>query len=185
MVTKTDSINESNGYNISSLQYAWSDYNSKICYTNADSLLNKRDELLALLTKYHFDIIVITEVLPKNRQSADWHCGIFCKWLWFSTDLGISNGRGIIICVKSDINAIALKLLEYHHIEAIGIKIKLRSNDWLFLVAVCRSPNCSDECIAELEHVLGYDKEGLTRAKKGKRKVQGVPQSQTAALPRH
>ena len=119
--TKTDSINESNGSNISSLQYAWSDYNSKIFYTNADSLLNKTDELLALITNNQFDNIVITEVLPKNRDNLQINIVEFSinGYNIFSTDLGISNG-------------IALNVLEYQHIEAIGIKIKLRNNNWLF-----------------------------------------------------
>ena len=36
-----------------------------------------------------------------------------------------------------------------------------------------------------LEKIIDSDFVGLNVTKKGKRKVQGVPQSQTAALPRH
>lgn len=40
-------------------------------YTNADSILNKREELMAMVELHHYDIIVITETLPKNRENMD------------------------------------------------------------------------------------------------------------------
>ena len=62
--------------------------------------------------------------------------------------------------MRSDINATKLKLSVLHHIEATGIKIKLRNSDWLFLIAVYHSPNCHVDCLGELEKILDYDKEG-------------------------
>ena len=82
----------------------------------------------------------------------------------YNTTLGTSTGRGIIIYVKNAINATALKLFELQHIEATGIKIKLRNSDWLFLIAVYRSPNCHEDCQVEVEQILSYDKEGSCRA---------------------
>ena len=38
-------------------------------YLNADSLLNKRDELRAVVSQTEPDIIAITEVLPKNTRT--------------------------------------------------------------------------------------------------------------------
>ena len=69
----------------------------------------------------------------------------------FSTLISAEEGRGIIIYVRSDINATKLNLFDFHHIEATGIKIKLKSSDWLFLIAVYRSPNCHVDCLGELE----------------------------------
>ena len=68
-------------------------------YFIQDNLLNKRDELLALITKNQFDIVVITEVLPKNRDNLQINIVEFSVsgYNRFSTDLGVSNGRGIII----------------------------------------------------------------------------------------
>ena len=65
-----DSSDDSSSRN-SSLQSAWSKDFSKIFNTNADSLLNKRDELQVLITKYKYDIIIITEFLPKNRDKTN------------------------------------------------------------------------------------------------------------------
>ena len=66
-----------------------------LSYTNADSLLNKRDELLALITKNPFVIIVITEVLSKNRDNLRIDSVVFSVngYNIFSTNFGISTGR--------------------------------------------------------------------------------------------
>ena len=56
--------------NVSSLQHAWSENESLMLYTNADSLMNKRDVLETLISMNKYDIFVITEVLPKNRISS-------------------------------------------------------------------------------------------------------------------
>ena len=48
-------------YNVNSL---------KCMYTNADSLLNKRSELVNVILKDQPDIIMIAEVLPKNVNEA-------------------------------------------------------------------------------------------------------------------
>ena len=56
--------------NVSSLQHAWSANESLMLYTNADALMNKRDELETLISINKYDIVVITEVLPKNRISS-------------------------------------------------------------------------------------------------------------------
>ena len=82
----------------------------------------------------------------------------------FSTLISAEEGPGIIIYVTSDINATKLNLFDFHYIEATGIKIKLRSSDWLFLIAVYRSPNCHVDCLGELEKLLDYDKEGPVKA---------------------
>ena len=39
-----------------------------VMYTNADSILNKRKELMTMVDLHHYDIIVITEILPQNRD---------------------------------------------------------------------------------------------------------------------
>ena len=82
----------------------------------------------------------------------------------FNTVFSAEEGRGIMIYVRSDINATKLKLFDFYHIEATGIKIKLRNSDWLFLIAVYHSLNCHVDCLGELEKVLDYDKEGPVKA---------------------
>ena len=160
-----DSSDSSSSRN-SSLQSAWSYDCSKIFYTNADSLLNKRDELQVLITKYKYDIIIITEFLPKNRDKTNTAEVEFIinGYKLFHTDMHQEKMRGTLIYIKNNIHSIELNLPRYQLIEAVGAKIKLRNNDWLFLIAVYRSPNSANECIQELEHVLSYEKEGNTKA---------------------
>ena len=42
----------------------------KIFYTNADTLLNKLNELRLIVEVYCYDVVVITEVLPRNSRSC-------------------------------------------------------------------------------------------------------------------
>ena len=93
--------------------------------------------------------MVVTEVLPKYRTSSEISDVEFhiSGYRMYRTELNTNKGRGIIIYVKNDINATTLKLFELQHIEAVGVKIKLRNSDWLFLIAVYRSPNCHVDCL--------------------------------------
>ena len=135
-------------------------------YINADPLLNKRDELASLISTNKYDIVVVTEVLNQKRTSSDISDVEFHirGYSMYNTTLSTNIGRGIIIYVNNNINATALKLFELQHIEAKGIKIKLRNSDWFFLIAVYRSPNCHVDCLVELEQILSYDKAGPCRA---------------------
>ena len=152
--------------NVSSLQHAWFENESLMLYTNADYLMNKRDELKTLISINKYDIVVISEVLPKNRTSCTisetkFHIN---GYRMFNTELSSDKGRGIITYVKTEIKATALNLPNFQHIEATEIKIKLRNSDWLFLIAVYRSPNSNVDCLIELEYILSYDKEGHIKA---------------------
>ena len=50
----------------------------------------------------------------------------------FHTDMHQEKMRGTLIYIKNDIHSIELNLPRYQLIEAVGAKIKLRNNDWLF-----------------------------------------------------
>ena len=68
----TTNINDSSHTEDQScLQHVWSENESSFFYTNADSLLNKRDELALIISTNKYDIVVVTEVLPKNRTSSN------------------------------------------------------------------------------------------------------------------
>ena len=41
-----------------------------IYYTNADNLLNKRNELQLVIASKQPDVLVITEIFPKNIEST-------------------------------------------------------------------------------------------------------------------
>ena len=42
-----------------------------VLYTNVDSFMNKRDELGALIQNKSYDVIALTEILPKNKDQFD------------------------------------------------------------------------------------------------------------------
>ena len=124
--------------NVSSLQHAWSENELLMLYTNADFLMNKRDKLEKLISINKYHIVVITEVLPKNRISStisetEFHINGHGM---LNTELSSDKGRGIITYVKTEIKATAFNLPHFQHIEATGIRIKLKSSDWLFQIAV-------------------------------------------------
>lgn len=115
-------------------------------------MLNKREELSTLISIHHYDVIVITETLPKNRENCEIQrvelqldgYNLFCK------DPGNYNGRGVAIYIRDNINASLLEVEQYQHIEVVGVKIRLINNDWLFIQGLYRSPNSSNECTREL-----------------------------------
>ena len=77
---------------------------------------NKRDELQVLSTKYKYDIIIITEFLPKNRDKANVAELEFIinRHKLFHTDMNQENVRGTLIYKKNDTHFIELNLPRYH-----------------------------------------------------------------------
>ena len=96
---------------------------------------NKRDEIHVLSTKNMcinlYDIIIITEFLPKNRDKANLAEVEFIinGYKLLHTDMNQENVRGTLIYVKNYIHSFELNLPRYHLIEAVGVKAKLRNND--------------------------------------------------------
>lgn len=74
-----------------------------IYYTNADNLMNKIDELRIRSSAMNFDIVVVTEVYPKNIDSSS----IFLSEVSISGYKSFTcssnvceSSRGVIIYVK-------------------------------------------------------------------------------------
>ena len=63
--TSYTELNESNQHKTDNL---------KVYYMNADCLLNKINELQVLITLYNPDVIVVSEVFPKNCNPKLVHC---------------------------------------------------------------------------------------------------------------
>ena len=78
-----------------------------------------------------YDIIIITEFLPKNRDKANLAEVEFIinGYKLLHTDMNQENVRGTLIYVKNYIHSFELNLPRYHLIEAVGVKAKLRNND--------------------------------------------------------
>ena len=108
-------------------------------YTNADSLGNKVNELHAIAMTYEFDIICITETLPKFRYSSQCNLDInLDKYDSYCTD----SGRGIAIYIRQDLKSELVKANTNFH-ENLLIKIKLNEGKELLLGCIYRSPNSS------------------------------------------
>ena len=115
-------------------------------------MYNKRDELASRLEGCDYDIVAITEWLPKNRT------------LWTSTEIDwklegytiISNGfnhtgRGIILYVKSDISFSEVTVPEFQEIEQVSVLIHTEKRESVLVQCIYRSPNSSDDALQELD----------------------------------
>ena len=78
--------------------------NCKSMYTNSDSLLNKRDELQALLEIHDPDIVAITEISPKNCRYELNECEISLQGYDLFHTLE-QKGRGIALYTKENMKA--------------------------------------------------------------------------------
>lgn len=99
--------------------------------TNADSLPNKMTELrfrINIMNKQP-DVIAITEVVPKSRtynvEPSDYHVDGYTA---FTSDLVDKNRRGIVMLVKSDLNASHL-VMDSTFSEMLWLKIRLDNNE--------------------------------------------------------
>ena len=114
------------------------------CYVlNADTLGNKITELKARLQDKTInpDIIVITEVKPKNNRyqvsPVDY---ALHDYVMFSSNLNSNVGRGIIVYTKPDLNASDMILIS-PFTEFVSVKIPLSGSDSLCLLAIYKSPD--------------------------------------------
>ena len=92
-------------------------------------------ELMAIADLHHYDIIVITETLPKNRERMYIQIlglGINGNNL-YTNDTDFHTGRGVVIYIRMQINSAPVTVLHTKHIEVVSVKIKLINNDRLVI----------------------------------------------------
>ena len=131
------------------IQSKFKHIDSPICsltcwYTNADSLINKLDELQSRISLRHPDIICVTEVFPKHCScdvTAAELClgGYDCFYSTFSHDV-----CGVCIYVKSKYKAHKVETIKIPFQEVIWCSIPLKDTDSLLLGVVYRSPMSSE-----------------------------------------
>ena len=114
--------------------------NLLICYSNVNSLLNKRYELNELIADKDPDIIQLTETLPKHCNkdtdfSQDFHIPDYN--LFFNKD----PKRGISIYIKTSIDATIIDTLNCDLIECIICLSLNVNNQSIFLGCINRSPS--------------------------------------------
>ncbi len=123
-------------------------------YTNADSLLNKIDELTALASLKEPDIIMITEILPKNVQTAVQVSELDIKGYDFHSNLDDpSCRRGVCIYTKSYLGAAEIKM-DVSVKESTWCELKLKASDKLLVGCIYRSPNASSEENAKVNELI-------------------------------
>ena len=125
----------------------------KVFYTNADSLLNKIDELKLRISSEDYDIICITEIKPKNSRYE-------INPPEFQID-GYNlfhniheSGRGIASYVKKDIKASIISDTNAKFSEAVLLSINTISAEHFVIGCIYRSPNCSSENNEQLNELI-------------------------------
>ena len=121
-------------------------------YINADSLLNKRAELSALIEIHKPEIIGIVEVKPKNYRFQIEECEIAIQDYEVFHNLK-EEGRGICLHVKKELKP-SLVELKTSCQECIFARCQLVKDETLVLGLVYRSPNSSEENNNKLNNVL-------------------------------
>ena len=131
-------------------------------YTNADQLVNKRDDLLMAISHDQPDLIFITECLPKVRtfpfDSVLLALPGYNMFSNFDTDEKQRSNkgiRGVCIFVINSIPATEVSFSRHCVIEQVWINIKLKGSDRLTAGCLYRSPSCNaHQSVDELAHLL-------------------------------
>ncbi len=118
----------------------------KCYYTNADSLSNKKNELSVVISSCNPDIVIITEILPKNYDTRPSEEEFVVKNYSIYSNLNDCNcSRGVCILVNNRLKSIR-KTEGLPNIvcgESVWCEIKLKSSDVLLVGGLYRSPNSS------------------------------------------
>ena len=119
-------------------------------YTNADTLTNKGEELAMLAREKDYDVIIVTEILPKNLSSFSDVLKTNPKDVCDSFVLpgfksfSCSEGRGVVIFVKDSLDCTRVSELDVF-IPCVFIKIILSDVESILVGGVYRSPSSTAE----------------------------------------
>ena len=134
----------------------------RVISTNCDSLLNKKDELLQLADTYQADIIMATEILPKNPGSPLTANDFLLQGYNIYTNLDDQAGRGIAIYINENLSHLVSSVETRSHFkESVWLSIRLKGKDCLQMGCIYRSPSSdpanNDNLIHLLEEVTASD----------------------------
>ena len=135
----------------------------KFLYTNADQLVNKRKDLEMLIADDKPDVMLITEVIPKNQVNPIGEelleiDGYKCTLNFNATDsnLGSSGIRGVAIYTKKSIKVSEKDIPMDGFRDHAWVEISLKNNKTLLCGCVYRSPSSDSDlqgCIESTEKV--------------------------------
>ena len=155
-ISEISSIN-TNSSSDQTIQYDLiSEGSIRIYYTNADNLINNRTELHANIELYCPDIIIITEIFPKNFDSTN-IMGVEMKLDGYTYFQGRTSekSRGVCIYCKELLSAQDCKLLnEHEYDESCWCEIKLESSEKLLIGGIYRSPSSTEENTLRLNDLI-------------------------------
>ena len=114
--------------------------NLKLMYTNIDTFLNKREELLTRLSADDPDILGIVELLPKKRVEFN-----SCEYKLpnYTLFMGPNPTRGVAIYIRDKFKARAHYFLYNDFEEVIWCVVHLDRGEKLLVGVIYRSPNSS------------------------------------------
>ena len=116
-------------------------------YTNADQLVNKRDELCLIIAGREPDIILITEVIPKAQVLplapvllAIPGYTLFTNFSHDERDLG-RKCRGLAVYIHYGLSALEVEMSRSRLVEHLWLQVNLRGSDILLIGCLYRSPS--------------------------------------------
>ena len=116
-----------------------------VFYTNADNLINKRNELYHSLTSVKPEIICITEILPKNALLPVDDCELQIQGFDCFTNNNKSMCHiGVLIYTKKCLKAVAVNFSELDYQEYVYFKLS-KNSGLLHILCIYRSPNSTIE----------------------------------------
>ena len=110
----------------------------KVLHTNANQFFNKREDLLMFLQGNNPDIIMITEMIPKQQKNkiplAMLHGEGYEMYFNFNPEeenLGTTGIRGTAIYVRNGLCFVETKIEHSNHKDQVWIDITLNKQDKL------------------------------------------------------
>ena len=123
-------------------------------YFNADSLLNKRDELKLLLDEHKPMVVGITEVTPKNYRTEIQQAELSMDGYQCLSNLQRAK-RGVCIYTHESLGCIECRAMADEDIEeSVWCEMKLTGNDKLLIGCIYRSPNSTIANYAKINELL-------------------------------
>ena len=141
----------------------------KCLYTNADSLSNKKSELLTMVDAEKVDVISVTEGLPKNQQQRGRIEPVEFQIDGFDCFHNIGDKsccRGVVLWIRSKFNAQSVELtgILSSSSESVWCEISLKGNDKLLVGSVYRSPNSTHDNDTKINELIVKMTEGRSHA---------------------
>jgi hypothetical protein len=121
-------------------------------YTNADQLMNKRNELLAMVDVHSPDIIGITEVKPNSRYAVE-ECELAISGYDLFHNLN-SEGRGVALYVRTEMKPSVCEAIDSSFKEHVSVECRLEDGSKMLIALVYRSPSSTVENIQELNALM-------------------------------